>query len=151
MTAQHWCVLLARRPVIVTLILSGLSDIKVREAALPSGRINGTCKATDPLLPELELVMFDPGWRIRMYCSVHHLASLHNNFFCAAILHASSLANYSRCQEHQAKLLMQMKLFGQNLLSPNQLMYLSVYLVLSSMIASWRYCISSAKMDCSIK
>ncbi|EGO00628.1 hypothetical protein SERLA73DRAFT_71629 [Serpula lacrymans var. lacrymans S7.3] len=57
-------------PKIISPILSGLSDTEeyVRDAAMRAGRMvvtNYSSKAIDLLLPELELGMFDPGWRIR--------------------------------------------------------------------------------------
>ncbi|KAH9976102.1 ARM repeat-containing protein [Lactifluus volemus] len=57
-------------PKIITPILKGLSDTEdhVREAAMRAGRMiitSYSSKAIDLLLPELELGMFDPAWRIR--------------------------------------------------------------------------------------
>jgi HEAT repeat protein len=58
-------------PKIITPILKGLSDTEdyVREAAMRAGRMiitSYSSKAIDLLLPELELGMFDPAWRIRV-------------------------------------------------------------------------------------
>ena len=58
-------------PKVVSPILSGIADDEppVQEAAMKAGRMiisHYSDKAIDLLLPELEITMFDDGWRIRV-------------------------------------------------------------------------------------
>lgn len=72
-------------------ILRGLADTEeyVREASMKAGRmivVNYSNKAVDLLLPELELGIFDPGWRIRvrsMLISRHFSSCGSKGFYCS--------------------------------------------------------------------